>query len=237
MTVATITISIFQTFLELLSMAIILVIIYMFFRLATNGEGLGGLSKLFGNGDGDERSRRERTPRTRTPGPNENDTPPDREEDEDLTDGTDTEGNEQALAARGLDNEHPGLVRILVTDVDNNPLPRSRVTIRALDMPLWRRITHIHGREFRVWSGLTGPDGTAPPQTNLRIGSGPARVAARVGAHFGSTDTVIVPSDGEVQVIQVQIDRAANAREHFEPFIEDIHAENGEWLVMIGRVD
>lgn len=212
--------AILGTLLQWLEVALVIGIIYQIINMFTGGN----LGDLFGGGDGGSNDNRGNRDNRRDRNGNN------------VNDGQTDDGNDKAKKPKGLDNENPGLVRVYVTDIDTNPIEGATVTIRALDMPLWRRATGRHGRDYVVYRNKTGANGLCPPRTNLRIGSGPVRVVVRSKYGNNDHDDVIHPAGEEAQVIHVTIDRRGNNRQAFEPYIDNVRDRDG-WLELDGRVE
>ncbi len=208
--------------MDWLSIFILLVLIYMLFKLVVGDKSIG---ELFG-GKGDYPDRESEKEKRRKKKREEE------EADEEAKTG------KPSKKSKGLDNEHPGRIRILVTNADDNPINDAKVRVYALDMPLWRRALGRHTAEMMVYEDRTGPDGLCPSRVEGKlIGSGPVRVIVKT--RFGNADTeaLVVPSEGDqVQVIQVVISQKGEREEAFEPHVLSVEEAYPDRLELTGVV-
>lgn len=138
----------------------------------------------------------------------------------------------------GLDNDHPGRIRVLVTNVDENPVDSATVRVFALDMPLWRRALGRHTKEMMMFKGRTNVDGLWPGRTTFAlIGSGPVKIKVSKNMKDRTEEHLIVPSSGpqDVQVIHITLDGRGEKDQRYEPFIESVE-RHGDQLHLRGRV-
>lgn len=129
----------------------------------------------------------------------------------------------------GLDNEHPGRIRILVTNADDSPIPKAEVVIYALDMPAWRRLFKRHTSELMLFRRYTGSDGLCPSRTGyLSLGSGPIKIKIKSRLGNTTTEELVRPYDGEVQLIHVAVPRRGEKSESFEPVIRNVSFDDNQ---------
>jgi|GEM_PF-4059361 len=190
MAVADIVFTIFHVLLDWLDVAIMLVFIYMLFRLFSGGKGLGN---LFKGGEGDN-NRGDGNGNNRNIRNNRDDKTPLHTPEEDETkrkkgDGTAPSQEEQDLARRapGLDVRNPAAIRIRVVTSDGHPIRGAELAIWSVDMPRWRRALGRRTPEFPLFKKqFTDRNGWWPPQPQgdehpqpLEIGSGFLHIAVK----------------------------------------------------------
>lgn len=213
--------------LDYLSLAIIIAFFYVLFNLFSGGKGIGSLFNRTpaSSSDPDDGSRRTggAPPRT-TPEP---DAP-----------GIEGDPNPEGGRPKGLDYTQPVHVRVLVTNADDNPIPKAQVRIFALDKPMLQRALGISTAERPIHGGMTGPDGCYPSRPSyLVLGTGPIRI--KVKTPFGDAREdhwVYRPEDGSVVEFQIGIARRGSRGDAAEPHIEDVKATDDGYLRMTGVV-
>jgi hypothetical protein len=208
--------------LDYLSILLVFVLIYMLFKLVAGDKSVGDLFSSDRGDDGRPESERKRKRREKK----------EREEEEE-----EEKTGKPTKRPKGLDNEHPGRIRILVTNVDT-PIADAAVTIFALDTPLWRRALNRQTKQMIIYHDRTGPDGCCPSRPRYKIiGSGPIKI--KVKSRYGDAvyEAVVLPfaETNEVQEIQVPVKGRGEHEEAFEPHVDDVKFTDRS-LILTGRV-
>ena len=152
--------------------------------------------------------------------------------------------NEKKGAPEGIDLENPGFVQVIVLDEDDNPIQGAKVKIIPARM---RKRKWLRKRkEWREYTGLTGPDGVWPSMGQYEpIGSGSVTLTVtkrnlfiiswfRNGRYYQKTDLEIMP--GEKREIIVHMKRKGEKPEWFEPKILEIKPGDENTMILKGII-
>jgi hypothetical protein len=129
----------------------------------------------------------------------------------------------------GLDNKHPGRIRFLVTNADDNPIKGAKIKAYAIDMPRWRRLFNARTNALMIYNGVTGPDGLSPSRPKYYlIGSGIITVKVKSKLGNAETDAIVLPYEKykDVQIIHITINRRGAKSVPFEPRINNIRVDD-----------
>ncbi len=222
MAVADIVFTIFHVLLDWLGVAIMLVFLYMLFRLVSGGKGIGDLFKGGGgdhrrgddwndrrrHSDHDDRGNHDDGGHGDSPDGGHGDSP-----DGGHGDGPTPEEQAAAQRAPGLDVQHPGLMRVQVTTRGGQPVSNAKVSITCADMPRLRRMTGRGTPEYPIIkSAATGRDGCWPHTQRgpngeeapgaFQIGSGYIKITVKSAKGNGTAYAVIYPVNPQQPTLQ-----------------------------------